>query len=106
MPHVSVTLSTSDAARLTTCLDGIAEASSSARWAALDQLRYFCDGANAALLEAIGGKRFSTLAVLLELLDTTAQMVGRSPCALPPSISVCPLASLCSFSNACCAMPL
>ena len=76
MPKPEPAFSSTDAERLTTCLDGIADDASESRWAALDQLRYFCDGANAALLEAIGGKRFSTLAVLLELLDTAAQLGG------------------------------
>jgi hypothetical protein len=70
------TLSATDADRLTTCLDGIADEASTSRWAALDQLRYFCEGANAALLQAIGGKRFSTLSVLLDLLDSTARLGG------------------------------
>lgn len=70
------TLSASDTQRLQTCLEGIADGGSASRWAALDQLRYFCDGANAALLEAIGGKRFSTLAVLLDLLDLAAELGG------------------------------
>jgi hypothetical protein len=76
MPKPEPAFSTTDAQRLTTCLDGIADDASELRWAALDQLRYFCDGANAALLEAIGGKRFPTLAVLVELLDTAARLGG------------------------------
>ena len=76
MPKPEPAFSTTDAQRLTTCLDGIADNASESRWAALDQLRYFCDGANAALLEAIGGKRFPTLAVLVELLDTAARLGG------------------------------
>ena len=76
MPKTEPTLSSTDADRLSTCIEGVADDASESRWAALDQLRYFCDGANAALLEAIGGKRFSTLAVLLELLDTAAQLGG------------------------------
>ena len=40
------------------------------------QLRYFCDGANDSLLEAIGGKRFNTLPVLLELLQTVEELGG------------------------------
>ena len=69
------TLSASDAQRLQDCLDGLVSMSGN-RWAALDQLRYFCDGANAALLEAIGGKRFPTLSVLLDLLDVAAELGG------------------------------
>ena len=42
------TLSASDAQRLQTCLDGIVDGGSASRWASLDQLRYFCDGADAA----------------------------------------------------------
>ena len=86
MPRGEPCLSTTDAQRLTTCLEAIADPTSESRWAALDQLKYFCDGANAALLEAIGGKRFSTIAVLLELLDNTAKLGG--PIAVrkaPPS---------------------
>ena len=55
-------LSQQDTERLVTCLDAIADESTPARWAALDQLRYFVDGASPALLEVIGGKRFATCA--------------------------------------------
>ena len=75
MPSSTATLTATDAQRLQTVLDGIDETSAD-RWAALDQLRYFCDGADAMLLEAIGGKRFSTLSTLLQLLDTTAEAGG------------------------------
>lgn len=68
-------LNHSDAARLQAVLDGIDE-SSPARWSSLDQLRYFCDGADTQLLEAIGGKRFSTHSVLLGLLDTAMEHGG------------------------------
>ena len=68
MPSAHATLNASDAARLQTVLDGIADEATVQRWSSLDQLRYFCDGADAMLLEAIGGKRFSTLSVLLQLL--------------------------------------
>ncbi len=54
------TLSQNDAERLQTCLEAIADESSASRWQALDQLRYFCDGANTQLLEAIGSKKFAT----------------------------------------------
>ena len=56
-----VTLNSEDAARLQQTLDTIADKANGARWMALDQLRYFCDGANSALLEAISSKQFNTL---------------------------------------------
>ena len=70
------TLNAADAQRLQSVLDSITDESSAQRWAALDQLRYFCDGADTMLLEAIGGKKFSTLAVLLQLLDMATEMGG------------------------------
>ena len=72
----SATLNATDAQRLQTVLDAIVDEASVQRWAALDQLRYFCDGADTMLLEAIGGKKFSTLAVLLQLLDTATELGG------------------------------
>ena len=84
------TLNAADAQRLQSVLDSITDESSAQRWAALDQLRYFCDGADTMLLEAIGGKKFGTLAVLLQMLDSDldderldatlqlAQLVDRS----------------------------
>ena len=70
------TLNATDSERLQSVLDGIVDESSAQRWAALDQLRYFCDGADTMLLEAIGGKKFSTLAVLLQLLDMATELGG------------------------------
>ena len=49
MPSTA-TLNTADAQRLQTVLDGILE-ETPARWSSLDQLRYFCDGAGASLLD-------------------------------------------------------
>ena len=69
-------LNHSDAARLQAVLDGIADEETAARWGYLDQLRYFCDGADTQLLEAIGGKRFTTHTVLLGLLDTAMELGG------------------------------
>ena len=74
MPSTA-TLNAADGQRLQTVLDAIAEPIPQ-RWAALDQLRYFCDGADAPLLEAIGGKRFSTLHTLLNLLDMATDLGG------------------------------
>ena len=49
MPHAA-TLNSTDSQRLQTVLDGICDEASEQRWAALDQLRYFCDGADTMLL--------------------------------------------------------
>ena len=80
-------LNSSDTARLTDCLARIEqEDDASLRWEALDQLRYFCDGADIPLLEVIGGKKFSTLAVLVQLLQLAEELGG--PAALrdaPPA---------------------
>ena len=54
-------LNESDTARLVQCIRTVADRANASRWAALEQLRYFCDGADTELLEEIGGKRFSTL---------------------------------------------
>ena len=70
------TLSASDSARLTSCLDSISDGRDGSRWAALEQLMYFCDGADTPLLEAIGGKRFTTLAVLVSLLNQMEELGG------------------------------
>ena len=70
------TLSASDSARLTSCLDSISDGRDGSRWAALEQLMYFCDGADTPLLEAIGGKRFTTLAVLVSLLSQVEEVGG------------------------------
>ena len=69
------TLNASDAARLQSVLEAIADDSSPSRWSALEQLSYFCDGMQ-DVLEAIAGKRFSTLTVLLQLLDTVTELGG------------------------------
>ena len=79
-------LNQSDTTRLTTCLDAIAAEGDAKRWEALDELRYFCDGADIPLLEVIGGKRFSTLTVLVQLLQLAEELGG--PAALrdaPPA---------------------
>ena len=72
-------LNQSDTTRLTTCLDAIAAEGDAKRWEALDELRYFCDGADIPLLEVIGGKRFSTLTVLVQQLHEHRQR--REPLA-------------------------
>jgi hypothetical protein len=90
MPEKQAVLNPSDAQRLQTVLDCIAEVTSS-RWAALDQLRYFCEGADTALLEAIGGKRFSTQAVLLQLLDTANELGGPIAVRSAPDHSAVPV---------------
>ena len=69
-------LNSADAARLSSCLEAISEDADPGRWTALDQLRYFCDGANPGLLEVIGGKRFNTLQVLLKLLEVAEDHGG------------------------------
>ena len=79
-------LNSSDTARLTDCLARIEQEDDAVRWEALDQLRYFCDGADIPLLEVIGGKKFSTLAVLVQLLQLAEELGG--PAALrdaPPA---------------------
>ena len=70
------TLGPSDSARLTQCLDAIADDRDASRWSALEQLLYFCDGADTPLLEAIGGKKFTTLAVLVSLLGQMEELGG------------------------------
>lgn len=90
MPQAPV-LNASDAQRLSTVLDGIADASSKDRWAYLDQLRYFCEGADTQLLEAIGGKRFSTQPVLLQLLDTANSLGGPIAVRSAPEQSAVPV---------------
>ncbi|KAL3892835.1 MAG: hypothetical protein SGPRY_014738 [Prymnesium sp.] len=61
-------LSEGDAERLQQTLAAVSDVTSGARWGALEQLRYFCEGAHPALLEAIAAKRFATLPALLRLL--------------------------------------
>lgn len=61
-------LSEGDAERLQQTLAAVSDVTSGARWGALEQLRYFCEGAHPALLEAIAAKRFGTLPALLRLL--------------------------------------
>ncbi len=69
-------LNAADASRLSECLAAISDTTSESRWSALEQLRYFCDGADAALLEAIGGRRFNTLVVLAGLLEQVEELGG------------------------------
>ena len=76
MSAAKPTLGASDSARLTSCLDAIADGRDASRWSALEQLLYFCDGADTPLLEAIGGKRFKTLAVLVGLLSQMDELGG------------------------------
>lgn len=76
MPAGGYSLNAADAERLSSCLEAIVDESNPGRWTALDQLRYFCDGANSGLLEAIGGKRFNTLQVLLRLLEASEALGG------------------------------
>ena len=44
-------LAPNDAQRLQSVLDGISDEISASRWGSLDQLRYFCEGADTPLLE-------------------------------------------------------
>ena len=76
MSAAKPTLGASDSVRLTSCLDAIADGRDASRWSALEQLLYFCDGADTPLLEAIGGKRFKTLAVLVGLLSQMDELGG------------------------------
>ena len=46
MSAAKPTLGASDSARLTSCLDAIADGRDASRWSALEQLLYFCDGAD------------------------------------------------------------
>ena len=100
MPSTA-TLNAADGQRLQTVLDAIAEPIPQ-RWAALDQLRYFCDGADAPLLEAIGGKRFSTLHTLLNLLDMATDLGGPVAVRTAPEHQRVPVGLVVALS-ACCA---
>ena len=105
-PMPAATLNASDAQRLQSVLDGIADESSAGRWASLDQLRYFCEGADTPLLEAIGGKRFSTQAVLLQLLKLANGLGGPVPArTAATSGSASPSATSCTSSSAYYATP-
>jgi len=73
-------LTEADTARLVQCIRTVADRANPSRWVALEQLRYFCDGADTDLLEVIGGRRFSTLGVLVGLLQEVDDRGG--PCAL------------------------
>jgi len=74
-------LNKADTSRLVECIRTVADRSNPNRWVALEQLRYFCDGADTELLEVIGGSRFSSLGVLVGLLQEVDDLGGPSALA-------------------------
>jgi hypothetical protein len=100
-------LSKADTSRLVECIRTVADRSNPNRWVALDQLRYFCDGADTELLEVIGGQRFSSLSVLVGLLQEVDDLGGHSALAGTSELARVPVgfvlqlleALLCSAPN-------